>query len=75
MMLQQAHGIAQRMQMLTGSSNNGLLGLTSHSLRAFAWRPKQIPLKTWNIVRGDQVSELRQVAVADSLSCWLLRSK
>ena len=26
------------------------------AVRAFAWRPKQVPLKKWNIVRGDQVS-------------------
>lgn len=27
------------------------------TMRAFAWRPKQIPLKKWNIVKGDQVSQ------------------
>ena len=26
------------------------------AVRMFAWHPKQVPLKKWNIVRGDQVS-------------------
>ena len=33
----------------------GLLGMTGTALRFFGWRPKQVPIKDWKIVRGDQV--------------------
>ena len=36
-------------------NTTGFLGMTGTGMRSFGWRPKQVPLKKWNIVKGDQV--------------------